>query len=90
MRRDERVDTNSLSYIRGRYGPDSLEYKEARERVYGKPKQFKFVPKPRAHELEDAIEEMSAVEETQQIKPMPGETPLQFAKRRRELLNKEA
>lgn len=62
MRRRDEVDINSLSYIRGRYGPDSKEYKKAK--------------------LKNKVEPVKLTNEIDILQPMPGESPLDFVRRK--------
>lgn len=98
MRSSHKVNYNSLSYIRGRYGVNSEEYRKARAEkmdAQGASERPRIEePKPVESDLTqfDLAEVVTdlAKEKTkpsQDIKPLPGESPLEFARRRKKILN---
>lgn len=95
--RDIEVDKSSLSYIRGRYGPKSGEYRAA---LIAKGR-LSFNHEFNKKALQDSIKNSNPESEIQELspstlinaltsekpvsslKPLPGETPLEFARRRK-------
>lgn len=89
MRQQTRIDKNSISYIRGRFGFGSPEYLSALKSEGKSKPVLKKVAKEVVKEIvkEELKKEVKklAKEVINNPQPMKGETPLEFAKRRRTL-----